>query len=147
EEPLEDVQPKKQLTPQEEMEQQLKEMMDPTAGLKKAVGSIARLATQAALTPAEYVGERVNKSVSYKHGVAAGKLAGTFAGAAGGVVGGAASGAAVGALFGGVVARGIAGIVTFWTPKPPSKPQDSPFGMPIQMMFGPPPQEEPTPQP
>ncbi len=136
--PLED----KKKGPADPMKE-LQKAMDPMAAIKDAVPGIARLVVQGALTPTEYVGEKVNKKLSYSHGTAVGKLAGTFAGAGGGVLGGAASGAAVGGLVGGGIARALASVVTFWTPKPPSKPEEpSMMGIPLSAMFGPPPDED-----
>jgi hypothetical protein len=132
EEPLE----KKAKGPSDPMKD-MQKMMDPMAAIKDAVPGLGRLIAQGALAPAEYVGETVNKKVSYSHGTIAGKAAGTVAGAAGGTLGGAAAGFAVGGLVGGAIARGISTLVTFWTPKPPSKPQEPGFmGIPLGAMMG-----------
>lgn len=141
EEPLQTA-PKGPKDPMKEMQK----MMDPMAAIKDAVPGLGRLVAQGALAPAEYVGETVNKKVSYSHGTVAGKAAGTVAGAAGGVLGGAAAGAAIGGLVGAGIGRGIAGLVTFWTPKPPSKPEEPGMGgLPIGMMIMPPMEEETRP--
>ncbi len=138
EEPLA-TKPKGPADPMKDMQK----MMDPMAAVKDAVPGLGRLIAQGALTPAEYVGENVNKKVSYSHGTIAGKAAGTVAGAAGGTLGGAAAGFAIGGLVGGAITRGISNLLTFWTPKPPSKPEEPGImGIPLGAMFGAPPDED-----
>lgn len=80
---------------------------DPDSLLGSMAGPVARLATQAALSPMELGGELINRSASYHWGNGVGRAAGATLGTVSGAAGGSLAGILAGGLAGGLAARGI----------------------------------------